>query len=238
MKKIFFCMVLTLSISNISLIHAQGPIDWVKQNPSYIMYGVAGLLIGISYVVPKLIQNYFEREFLQAREQAINNVKQINTVQTSNNQVNQTIKENLIINKKALKNTWKLNWQLGINISGFVTLGGYFNFNASRIISLAHLIIENHGILKQSFSLGSTIVNGNIIAQSCQFKGDIFINSPSFTSFKHCILHNIKVDHGIIELKDCIVTGDIVFHNNSGFVVLDNKSIISGSIINGVVQHK
>jgi hypothetical protein len=194
--------------------------------------GCAFLVAGAAAIgcfgIPYGIKKYHENVMLQER-----------TRLAQHNQINDTIASDVTVtaqlaaNKTELINKWKTTQQHGLSISGSQSFSGrYYVANALSL----NFSTSGTGILSNCISTNSTELSGDVIANSCLFNGDVTINEPtSFASFNNCLLGNVRY-HGtpksIIELRDTIVDGSITF-DKPGIIVVNNNSIISGSIING-----
>lgn len=234
MKKTLLFITIALTACNSIPVHVESGTDWTKENIAVIcgVGALAGLMIGIHYVVPKLIDAHVEKKLLQVRE-GIKDTLVLNTdkhyVYTDAQRTD--IISKLAADKKELENKWKMHWSPGIKIMGSASFGG--TFSIANAIVFSHLLTTGQGILKSSISLGSTELNGNTIVESCRFSNEVIVKSPVFTSFNHCLLGKIKVESAIIELVNSVVEGDIVFECNDGIIIIDKHSIVTGSIVRG-----
>lgn len=194
---------------------------------------IAGTAAFVAFGAPYLMKTYHANEMLQMRTQLANS----NTLGHDNiceNENDNAIKSELANKKEALLNSWKTNYQRGISISGSQNFSGQFDI--ANALSL-HLSVSGAGILTNCFSRNSTELNGDVIVHSSQLQ-DVTINNPTaLTSFNNCLLKNVR-HNGTgtprIELLDTIVDGNITF-DKPGIVIVNETTLISGSIINGKI---
>lgn len=224
-------LLATLILS--SSLYPQSIGEKIYDNKDIIGYAFLGVgvvttgLFGISYC----IKTYNERRIFQARTRLTDHNK-INTY-THSQADGDIIKRKLFVKKNELLNKWKTNYQIGISISGAQFFSGRYNIAHALAFYLSTAGI---GVLKRCIVSISTDLSGDVVANSCQFNGNVIIHrATSFASFTNCLLGNVQY-HGeaesIIELLDTVVEGSIIF-DKPGIVVVNNNSIIAGSIING-----
>lgn len=203
--------------------------EWLWENKKAIAGAVAvvGTTTVVFFGIPKFIKHYHNGELLRARTN-------ITQKTTCNSQVSDSIKANLASRKKELEEKWKLHHQFGISISGSTSLPARCNIANALCLNLT---VAGDGILSECIAAHSTNMNGDIIAHSCQFKGNVSIDqAASFASFTNCLLGNVQTNNTMIELCGSVVEGNITF-NKPGIIIVDNQAIIGGTVTNGTVMH-
>lgn len=199
---------------------------WKNKKPIGGAALVVGTVVSLNFGIPALIKQYHSRELSRSRA----NITKKTEI---NSQVSDAIKTTLENNKKELESKWKLHHQIGISVSGSTSLPSRCNVANAFCLNLT---VASDGILSNCIATNSTTIDGNIIANTCQFKGHVTIDEPaSFASFTNCLIGNIKTNNTIIELCSSVVEGNIAF-NKPGIVVVDNQTVISGTVINGTVM--
>ncbi|MCH9756848.1 MAG: hypothetical protein K0U37_06640 [Gammaproteobacteria bacterium] len=129
----------------------------------------------------------------------------------------------------------------GTTINEMTTVNGLLKANNAQFGSL-----EIHG----TASLTQCVINdvadfkGTVTASSSQFRNllDIYSNLSRFVDTK--IDNNIHVHHTdnpkqVVHLeKNSVVSGDIIFDDGHGEVILRGKSTVSGKVIGGEIIYK
>lgn len=249
-SKIF---LLLLMVCPFAPSQSQDTLTWIKEHQVILLRGcaVAGLLLVTQVVLPRLIKTYNVTQVDKARQNIQQDIaKRIaekrsslaeqsqNYTSTYNEAECDAIKDTFEQNKKALQSSWKNITQSGVSISRSLLYSG--RVNISNATAFADFTLDGEGILTNCSSELITRFTGNVIANACQFNGQLSIeNTAHFASFTDSLLGNIAVkgNNTLIELTNTIIDGDLVFESE-GIVILDNASIITGTIIQGTIIRK
>jgi len=175
---------------------------------------------------------YHEKEMKDVRS-TINNDTCIVYEKVSDNDCDGLVKRDLAHFKSELMAKWLFNYRHGVTFSIAQNFSGRMSVANAWTLMLS---LYGIGFLNNSLVRNPTYLNGSFMISNSRLKNKLSIGSSTvFISCDNCLLGKVEVDGAIIlDLKNTIVDGDIVFARQ-GFVVIDEKSIITGSVVNGTV---
>lgn len=147
----------------------------------------------------------------------------------------------LVINKNGLLNAPKSFIQTGTMEVGAAVLDA--TMDCANLMARRRAVFIGNGLIKNSFVGALTVVEGDFIIESSTFHGDTLIQkefsskaNSSFVSYTGCLLDHLCVRNNhpvVLELRDTIVTGDIMF-DHPGIVVVDKKTMLGGTMSSNV----
>lgn len=147
-----------------------------------------------------------------------------------------TFTQDVLINKKdTLRNIPKSLTMKGSMHSPSVSLSGCLD--VANIVALQQANFSNKGLIENSLSKKLSFIQGDFIITSSIFYGITHIENASMVSCNGCFLDQVCVHSKdmILDLRDTVVTGDIVF-DHPGTVIVDKKTILGGTVSNAQVM--
>ena len=145
--------------------------------------------------------------------------------------------QNILMSKKdMLRNVPKSCVMKGSMRSPSVSLSGCLDI--ANIVALEQAAFSSKGLIENSLSKKLSFMHGDFIIAKSIFYGQTHIEQEaSVISYNVCLLDELCIHKKdvIIELRDTIVTGDIIF-DHPGIVVIDKKTVLGGTILNARVM--
>ena len=142
----------------------------------------------------------------------------------------------LMTKKDMLCNMRKSCVMKGTMRSPSVSLSGCLD--VGNIVALEKATFSSKGLIENSLSKEVSFMHGDFIVTKSTFYGKSHIEQEaSVLSYDSCLLDELCVHKKdvIIELRDTIVTGNIIF-DHPGIIVIDDKTILGGTISNARVM--
>lgn len=169
-------------------------------------------------------------ELEMARQDAVQNMS------LEEYEIIDTVTQDILINKKdTLRNIPKSLTMKGSMRSPSVSLSGCLDI--ANIVALQQANFSNKGLIEYSLSKKISFIQGDFIITSSIFYGTMHIENASMVSYEGCFLEQVCIHSKdmIIDLRDTVVTGDIIF-DHPGTVVVDKKTILGGTVSNAQVM--
>ena len=128
----------------------------------------------------------------------------------------------------------------GTNVNGMTTINGMLNAKEANFLSLQ---VNGSANLDQCIVNQVTDIKGSLNASATKFNNSVDIHSNVTTLVNSNINGNLRVHHTDdgkqkVNLTTSSITGDIIFDDGDGEVVMHGNSKVSGNIIGGVSVNK
>lgn len=165
-----------------------------------------------------------------ARQDAVQNMSLVEY------EIIDTVTQDILINKKdMLRNIPKSLTMKGSMRSPSVSLSG--SLDIANIVALQQANFLSKGLIENSLSKKLSFIQGNFIISSSVFYGTTHIENASMVSYYGCFLDQVCVHSKdmILDLRDTIVTGDIIF-DHPGIIVIDKKTVLGGTVSNAQIM--
>lgn len=145
--------------------------------------------------------------------------------------------QDILMNKKdELRTVRKSFVSTGTMHSPSISLSGCLD--VANIVALKQATFASKGLIKNSLSNELTFIHGDFIITKSTFHGTTHIAKEALVvSYNSCLLDQICIHSKdmILDLRDTVVTGDIIF-DHPGIIVIDKKTVLSGTISNARVM--
>ena len=171
-------------------------------------------------------------ELQAARQDAVQNI----LLQEYEYEAIDVATQNILMSKKdMLRNVHKSCVMKGSVRSPSVSLSGCLD--VANIVALEQAAFSSKGLIENSLSKELSFMHGDFIIAKSIFYGQTHIEQEaSVISYDACLLDHLCIHKKdvIIELRDTVVTADIMF-DYPGILVIDKKTVLGGTISNVLV---